>query len=51
MLIYEKQGVVCVDGLVLGSNETHFGSDVKMRVETKLNGVTSTPPRVSMVLS
>jgi len=26
MLIYEKQGVVCVDGLVLGGSETHFGN-------------------------
>jgi hypothetical protein len=27
MLIYEFQAVVCVDGLVLGSSETHFGNE------------------------
>src|ERR1700722_8053094 len=27
MLIYEKQGVVCVDGLVLGRSKFHFGNE------------------------
>jgi hypothetical protein len=30
MLIYEFQGVVCVDGLVLGSNEFHFGNELNI---------------------
>ena len=29
MLIYEFQGVVCVDGLVLGSSEAHFGNEME----------------------
>jgi hypothetical protein len=32
MLIYEFQGVVCVDGLVLGSSEFHFGNDLKIKL-------------------
>ena len=31
MLIYEYQGVVCVDGLVLERSEFHFGNEVNAR--------------------
>jgi hypothetical protein len=34
MLIYEFQGVVCVDGLVLGRSEFHFGNEPNASFES-----------------
>ncbi len=28
MQIYEIQGIVCVEGLVLGSSDVHFGNEL-----------------------
>jgi hypothetical protein len=41
MLIYEFQGVVCVDGLVLNCTEFHFGNDPKIQLGDEAKSVTS----------